>query len=255
MEHEFIYGIHPVLEALRAGRRKFHTVYTLRTQLSERIKAVLEMAGKRRIPIQRLNPNQLGKMADNTFHQGIGAWVSVYPAVHPDTLITQTKSTGETPIFLLLDHVTDARNMGALVRTAVCAGVTGIITTKDRAAPITAAVCQASAGAVEHALIARVTNMTTAINSLKQNGFWIAGLDKAAQQSVFQQDLSGPLAVVIGSEEKGIRPLVRKNCDFLLSIPQKGAVDSLNASVAGGIVMYEIFRQRTLKGEQCDLSI
>jgi len=127
----------------------------------------------------------------------------------------------------------------------VCAGVTGVITTKDRAAPITAAVCQASAGAVEHALIARVTNMVTAIRTLKQNGFWIAGLDQAARQDVFKQDLSGPLAVVIGSEEKGIRPLVKKNCDFLLAIPQQGTVDSLNASVAGGVVMYEIFRQRT----------
>ena len=204
------------------------------------------MAANRQILIRVLNPDQFDKMVGNAFHQGISAKVNPYPFTPLNTLIAKTDITGEAPFLLLLDHVTDARNMGALVRTAVCAGVTGIITTKDRAAPITATVCQASAGAVEHAQIARVTNMVTTIKALKQSGLWIAGLDKAARQSVFEQNLSGPLAVVIGSEEKGIRPLVKKNCDFLLAIPQQGAVDSLNASVAGGIVMYEIFRQRTL---------
>jgi len=246
MEHELLFGIHSVSEALRAGRRQFIEIYTIRTKPSKRIKAVLEMAANRQILIRVLNPDQLDKMVGNAFHQGISAKVNPYPFTPLNTLIAKTDITGEAPFLLLLDHVTDARNMGALVRTAVCAGVTGIITTKDRAAPITAAVCQASAGAVEHAQIARVTNMVTTIKTLKQNGLWIAGLDKAARQSVFEQNLSGPLAVVIGSEEKGIRPLVKKNCDFLLAIPQQGAVDSLNASVAGGIVMYEIFRQRTL---------
>ncbi|MDM8543141.1 23S rRNA (guanosine(2251)-2'-O)-methyltransferase RlmB [Desulfococcaceae bacterium HSG9] len=246
MKNELLFGIHSVSEALRAGRRQFIEIYTIRTKPSKRIKAVLEMAARRQIPIQMLNSNLLDKMAGNAFHQSIGAKVSPYPFTHLNGLIDKTDIAGEAPFLLMLDHVTDARNMGALVRTAVCAGVTGIITTKDRAAPITAAVCQASTGAVEHAQIARVTNMVTTIKALKQSGLWIAGLDKAARQSVFEQNLSGPLAVVIGSEEKGIRPLVKKNCDFLLAIPQQGAVDSLNASVAGGIVMYEIFRQRTL---------
>ncbi len=246
MEHDLLFGIHSVLEALRAGRRKFIEIRTIRTKPSKRIKAVLEMAEMRQIPIRMLNPNQLEKMAGNAFHQGIGAKVSPYPLMRLSALIAKTEIAGKAPFLLLSDHVTDARNMGALVRTAVCAGVTGIITTKDRAASITAAVCQASAGAVEHALIARVTNMVTTIKALKQNGLWIAGLDKAARLSVFKQDLSGPLAVVIGGEEKGIRPLVKKNCDFLMAIPQQGTVDSLNASVAGGVVMYEIFRQRTL---------
>jgi 23S rRNA (guanosine2251-2'-O)-methyltransferase len=251
LKNELLFGIHSVLEALRAGRRQFVEIYTIRTKPSKRIKAVLEMAQTRQIPIQQLNPNQFDKMAPDlmrmaAFHQGIGAKVSPYPLMRLNELIAKTEESGEAPFLLLLDHVTDARNMGALVRTAVCAGVTGIITTKDRAAPITATVCQASAGAVEHARIARVTNMVTAIKVLKQNGVWIAGLDKASKQSVFTENLSGPLAIVIGSEEKGIRPLVKRNCDFLLAIPQQGAVDSLNASVAGGIVMYEIFRQRTL---------
>ncbi len=246
MKLELLFGIHSVLEALRAGRREFVEIYTIRAKPSKRIKAILEIAEMRQIPIQTLNPNQLGKMVDNAFHQGIGAKVSPFPLMGLTALIAKAELASETPFLLLLDHVTDARNMGALVRTAVCAGVTGIITTKDRAAPITAAVCQASAGAVEHALIARVTNMVTTIKALKQNGLWIAGLDKSAKQSVFKQDLRGPLAVIIGGEEKGIRPLVKKNCDFLLAIPQQGTVDSLNASVAGGIVMYEIFRQRTL---------
>jgi 23S rRNA (guanosine2251-2'-O)-methyltransferase len=252
LKNELLFGIHSVLEALRAGRRQFVEIYTTRTKPSKRIKAVIEMAERRQIPIQQLNPNQFDKMAPDAlmrmaaFHQGIGAKVSPYPLMRLNELIAKTEESGEAPFLLLLDHVTDARNMGALVRTAVCAGVTGIITTKDRAAPITATVCQASAGAVEHARIARVTNMVTAIKVLKQNGLWIAGLDKASKQSVFTENLSGPLAIVIGSEEKGIRPLVKRNCDFLLAIPQQGAVDSLNASVAGGIVMYEIFRQRTL---------
>ncbi len=246
MKYDLLYGIHSVWEALRAARREFREVYVTSGKLSKRLKRLLETADKRRIPIQRPNPKQLDQMVGNRLHQGVGAKVGPYPFMGVEDLIARIQTTSQIPYLLLLDHVTDVRNMGALVRTAVCAGVAGIISTKDHAAPITPAVVQASAGAVEHAWIARATNMAATIDKLKQNGLWIAGLDRAARQSIFKQDLSGPLAVVIGNEEKGIRPLVKQKCDFLLAIPQQGVVDSLNASVAGGIVMYEIVRQRMM---------
>lgn len=246
MKYDLLFGIHSVWEALRAARREFETVYVTSGKLSKRLKMLLETAEMRQIPIQRLKSNQLDKLTGNRFHQGVGAKVGPYPFTGVDDLIARIQKAPPPPYLLLLDHVTDVRNMGALVRTAVCAGVAGIISTKHHAAPITPAVVQASAGAVEHAWIARATNMAAAIEKLKQNGLWIAGLDKAARQSLFEHDLSGSLAVVIGNEERGIRPLVKKKCDFLLTIPQQGAVDSLNASVAGGIVMYEIVRQRMM---------
>ena len=140
----------------------------------------------------------------------------------------------------------DPHNLGALVRTALCVGVEGIIIPKDRSVPPTPSVSKASAGAMEHIRLARVTNMVNTIKALKKKGLWIAGMEKTSNTSIFSSDLTGPIAIVIGGEEKGMRLLVKKHCDFLMSIPQTGPVNSLNASVAGAIAMYEVYRQRRL---------
>ena len=159
-----------------------------------------------------------------------------------------TKTTrGRNPFLLLLDHIVDPHNLGALLRTAFCAGLDGVVITKDRSAQPSPAVSKASAGTMEHISLTRVTNMVSTIKTLKESGLWVAGLDKHIGQSIYTSDLTGPMALVIGSEEKGIRPLVRKHCDLMIAIPQIGDVDSLNASVAGGVVMYEIYRQREAK--------
>ena len=151
---------------------------------------------------------------------------------------------GEPGFILILDQVVDTHNLGALIRTAVCAGVQAVILPKDRSALPTPAVSKASAGAMEHMKIVQVVNIVNTIKELKQEGLWIAGLDSEGEKSVFDADFTIPTALVIGGEEKGIRPLVKKHCDFLVSIPQKGPIDSLNASVAGAIVMVEVLRQR-----------
>ena len=152
--------------------------------------------------------------------------------------------TDGSGLVLVLDGLVDPRNVGALIRTALCVGVTGVILPKDRSVSMTPAVSMASAGALEHIRLARVTNISETLKQLKFTGFWVAGLDPSVEQSIFEVDLSGPLALVVGSEEKGIRLLVKKNCDFLVSIPQKSRVDSLNVSVAGAVALYETFRQR-----------
>jgi 23S rRNA (guanosine2251-2'-O)-methyltransferase len=150
------------------------------------------------------------------------------------------------PFLLLLDNIMDPHNLGALIRTALCVGIDGVIIPKDRSAQPSPTVSKASAGALEHISLSRVTNMVDTIKMLKKNGLWIAGMDKMSTESIFTCDLKGFNAIVIGGEGKGVRPLVKKHCDILLSIPQIGPLDSLNASVAGAVAMYEIFRQRQL---------
>ncbi|MDM8539097.1 23S rRNA (guanosine(2251)-2'-O)-methyltransferase RlmB, partial [Desulfobacterales bacterium HSG17] len=147
---------------------------------------------------------------------------------------------------LILDSIVDTHNLGALIRTAQCVGISGIIIPKDRAAGPTPGVSKASAGALEHVSLIQAVNLVNIIKELKKKGIWIFGLTPDARQSFFEQELKGPVAIIVGGEEKGIRPIVKKQCDFLVSIPQKGHIDSLNASVAGAVVMYEAFRQRLI---------
>ncbi len=239
MKTEILFGIHSVSEALRAGRRIFSEVYAAKS--SARVEEVAAYAESCHIPVKKIQTSQLQSLCGTDMHQGIAAKVSIYPL----TDLSDMLDAADKPQFLLLlDSVSDTHNLGALIRTALCAGVNGVIIPKDRAASPTPGVSKASAGALEHILLAQVTNMVSAINELKKKGIWIAGMDRAADQSVFGTDLTCPLGIVIGGEEKGIRPLVRKQCDFLMSVPQKGAVNSLNASVAGAVAMYEVLRQR-----------
>ena len=245
MKTEILFGIHAVSEALRAGRRIFSEVYTAKS--SARVEEVAAYSESFHIPVKKIQASQLQSLSGTDMHQGIAAKVSLYPL----TDLYDMLGTADTAQFLLLlDSVSDTQNLGALIRTALCAGVNGVIIPKDRAASPTPGVSKASAGALEHILLAQVTNMVSTINELKKNGIWIAGMDRSADQSVFGSDLTCPLGIVIGGEEKGIRPLVRKQCDFLMSVPQKGAVNSLNASVAGAVAMYEVLRQREIRHEK-----
>ena len=183
-------------------------------------------------------------MAGVDNHQGIGMRAGPCPLVDLETILGRSPQ----PLVILLDGVTDPQNFGAVVRSALCAGADGIITAKDRAAPPSPAVAKASAGGLEHLPLARVTNLVSAMGALKEAGLWITGLDRAAVSSVYETDLAGSAGIVIGSEHKGIRPLVRKHCDTLAAIPQHGPLDSLNASVAAGVVIYEAVRQRMAAG-------
>lgn len=242
---EILYGYHPVREALRAGRRKLLEICLPKGKSSPRLEELVSLAVAARVPIKQIPMGRIETMAGTQSHQGVCAIVGPYPWNDLSRLLKTTK--GVDPFLLLLDHVVDPHNLGALLRTAFCAGLDGVVITKDRSAQPTPAVSKASAGTMEHISLTRVTNMVSTMTTLKESGLWIAGLDKHKGKNIFVTDLTGPMALIIGSEEKGIRPLVKKHCDLMVAIPQIGDVDSLNASVAGGVVMYETYRQREVR--------
>lgn len=246
---EVLYGFHPVCEALNAGKRSFYEFYTVKSKASKRLEKILSRAESSMIPVKKITPSQFHSLVGTEQHQGIGAMVSMYPLAEFSDIVGRSKAAGGNFFLLLLDNIVDPHNLGAIIRTALCAGIDGIIIPKDRSAPPTPAVSRASAGALEHISLAMVTNMANTINALKKKGLWVAGLDQCADRSIFDSDLTGSMAIIIGGEDKGIRPLVKKHCDFLISIPQKVPFNSLNASTAGAIAMYEAVRQRRKKSE------
>ncbi len=240
MKGEVLSGIHPVTEAIRAGRRRFHRIHLVDGDRSRRPEAVAALARSRKIPVERSPADRLSALSGDARHQGVAAEVGPYPPASLEEI-----STGaEPPLLMLLDSVMDVQNLGALLRTALCAGVTAVIFPRDRCAQPIPAVSRASAGAMEHIPMVRVTNLARAVDRLKEMGLWIAGLDRENGENLFRTELTGPLGLVIGGEERGIRPLVLKTCDFRISIPQRGPLDSLNASAAGAVALYEAFRQR-----------
>ncbi len=239
-----IWGYHPVSEALRARRRKIYTLYIARERKEPRSEALFKMADHQGAPVQIVTMAELTAMVGHGRHQGIGARVSEYPKCSVDDILSSARSDIAQPFVLVLDQIVDPQNLGAIARTAQCAGIHGIVMPKDRSAPPSPAASKASAGALEHMPLAYVTNLTHALKRFKLDGLWIAGADHRSATSVFEADLSGPLAIVIGGEEKGIRRLVKKQCDFTVSIPQIGPIGSLNASVASAVILYEAFRQR-----------
>lgn len=239
MKTEILFGIHPVLEGLRAGRRVFKGLYLAQHRADERSEALAGDAAARGVPVQRISPEKLRSMTGAEVHQGVCAEVGPLPTA-ADPLPPGIRN----PFLLVADSVTDPRNLGALIRTALCAGVDVVVLPRDRAAGPSPVVSKASAGAMEHIRIHLATNLARTLEDLKKKGIWVSGMAADGNRSIFESDLTGPLAVVIGGEGKGLRPLIRRQCDFLLTIPQKGPVSSLNASVAGAVVMYEAFRQR-----------
>ncbi|MBR9987932.1 MAG: 23S rRNA (guanosine(2251)-2'-O)-methyltransferase RlmB [Desulfosarcina sp.] len=245
---EVLYGFHPVLEALTAARRTMYTLMVDRTVLSDRQTRVVELAEKRGISCQTLTPDQICAACGSDQHQGVAAAVSPLPIDSMEAVVAETGRNGGICLLVLLDSIVDPNNLGAIVRTAHCVGADALVVPKDRAVGAIPAVSKASAGALEHTRLCRVTNLVGTIQWLKKRGVWVAGLSMQADQTVFQANLKGPLALVVGGEEKGLRPLVRQHCDFLVSIPLRGRVDSLNASAAAAVVLYEAFRQRQLAG-------
>lgn len=242
MKTEILYGHHPVLEALRAKRRSVMEVCVSDAKRLGRSKEVEDLAESAGVPVKRVPMARIQALADTAQHQGICARVGPYPLADIADMLPGQE--GAAPFLILLDNIVDPHNLGALIRTAFCVGAHGVVVPKDRSAPPSPAVSKSSAGVMEHVLLARITNMTATIKILQQQGLWVMGLDKPSGENIYRSDLTGPLALVVGSEERGIRPLVRRQCDRLISIPQSHDVDSLNASVAGAVAMYEAFRQR-----------
>jgi 23S rRNA (guanosine2251-2'-O)-methyltransferase len=241
---EVLYGIHPVMEALKAGRRTIFEVMVDRTALSQRQAQIAELGQKRGVLPQHIPVHQLREACGSDQHQGVAAMVSALPLDDVETIVGGLDHGSAPCLLMLLDSIKDPNNLGAIVRSAHCAGADALVIPRDRAVGATPTVSKASAGALEHTRVCRVTNLASTIQWLKKQGVWVAGLAMQARQTVFESDLSGPLALVVGGEEKGLRPLVRQHCDYLISIPLRGRVDSLNASAAAAVVLYEAFRQR-----------
>ena len=244
---EIIYGIHPVVEALKAKRRKFIELYVAPEKRSLRFQQLLAMAKTSRLSIQSLSASQLRSKTGSRQHQGIGAKVSAYPFFDFTALIDHIHYSQAPPLLIVLDGVLDPRNLGAAVRSALAVGADGVIIPKDRSAPPSPLASKASAGALEHIRLTQVTNLVRSIQALKDNGIWIYALDAAAKRSIYSVQLTGSVALVAGGEEKGIRPLVKKHCDERITIPQKGSVGSLNAAAAVTVAGYEVYRQRIQK--------
>ncbi len=205
---------------------------------------IRELAAQARIEVRREAAKNLSHFCRSEHHQGVVAEVEPFPLVDAVTLVSRCRAQGESVLLLVLDSIQDPQNFGALLRSAVCSGVQGVVFPQDRSAKLSATVAKASAGAIEHVHLCRVVNIANTLDGLKKEGVWIAGLFPGGSKTIYEIDYTLDLALVIGNEEKGIRSLVGKKCDFSLSIPLQGGFDSLNASVAGAVVMFEAMRQR-----------
>lgn len=243
---EILYGRQPLRECLRAGRRTCRKLWIQsgsgRTGL---LSELTQLARTRRIPVEEAERRDLDRMTRNGHHQGVVLEADPYPFMELEDLITVTAAEREPALFLLLDHLQDPQNVGSLLRTADAAGVHGILIPRDRCVDITPAVVRASSGASEHLRISKVPNLRKAILDLRERGVSTWGLEGGSQTSYLAADLKGPLALVVGSEGEGLSHPVRNACDGLLSIPMLGSVDSLNAAIAGAVLLFHIRARRT----------
>ena len=238
---DMITGRNAVLEALKSDREIEKLIVAKGAEGS--IRKITGMAKDKKIPVQYREKAALDRIAGRNSHQGVSAQVSEYTYCTLDDILRRAEERGEDPFIMILDGLEDPHNLGAVMRTAECCGAHGIVIPKRRSAGITETVAKASAGAVEYMLCARVSNIGQAVDQLKERGVWVAACDMGGK-AYTEQDLTGSLAVVIGSEGTGISRLVREKCDFVVSIPMKGKITSLNASNAAAILMYEVVRQR-----------
>lgn len=237
---ERIEGINSIREAIVSGR-KIHRIMVARGASGEGVKTVLTLAREKRIPIEEVDR---GKLDDSGHSQGIVAEGADYRYYEVDDLLKLAADRGEPPFILLLDGIEDPQNLGAIIRSAECFGVHGVVIPKHQACAVTPAVSRVSAGAAEHMRVAQVTNLIPVIEALKKDGLWVVGTDADADTDLAAFSPPEAAAVVIGSEGKGMRRLVRERCDFMVKIPLAGRVQSLNASVSTAVVLYEIARHR-----------
>lgn len=249
MNDEMIYGMNPVLEALRGSRRAFE-LFVAAGANDRRLEKLLKLAAEKSVPVRQREKRDLARLCGTEHHQGVALRVEGFPYADLADLLGNWRSLGTSGLVLVLDGIQDPHNLGALIRTAACAGADGVIIPRDRAAAVTPTVEKSSAGAVETIPIVQVTNIAQTLAELKEVGFWIYGAVGEAAEPVYRQDLTGHVALVIGSEGEGLRPLVRKMCDLLVAIPLQGGVSSLNASVAGGVLMFEAVRQRLVAAQK-----
>ncbi|MGM1049693.1 23S rRNA (guanosine2251-2'-O)-methyltransferase [Paenibacillus uliginis N3/975] len=247
-EEEIIAGKHSVTEALRSGRT-INKIWIAENAQKHLTMPIIAEARKLGIVIQNVDKRKLDQMVPGVQHQGVVAQTAPYAYVEVDDLLKIAEDKGQAPFLLILDEIEDPHNLGSILRTADCTGAHGVILPKRRSAQITATVSKTSAGAVEYVPVARVTNLAQTIEQLKEMGVWVVGTVVDAVEEIYDTEVfNGPVAIVIGNESKGMGRLIREKCDVLVKLPMAGQINSLNASVAAGVVMYEVLRRRRLQG-------
>lgn len=243
MNDYIIEGRNPVLEAIQSGRA-INKLMIANGQKEGSIKKIIAMAKEKGIVISYVDKHKIQSMSSSDNHQGVMAFVAAYDYVELDDLLNDIENKKEVPFIIVLDEINDPHNLGSIMRTADAVGAHGIVIPKRRAVGLTPVVAKTSAGAIEYVPVCRVTNLSRAIETLKERNIWVAGADMSGQQNHFQANFTGGIALVMGNEGQGISRLVKEKCDFLVHIPMVGKVSSLNASVAASVIMYEIYKQR-----------
>lgn len=246
LKNDIIEGRNAVLEALRAGRA-IDKLYIARGETDRALGHIAGLARERGIAVSDCDRRKLDAMSVTKAHQGVIAVCAVREYASLDDILALAESRGEAPFVVVCDEISDPHNLGAIIRSAECVGAHGVVIPKRRSAGLTAVVGKTSAGAAEHLPVARVANISAALQELKDRGLWVYGAAAEGSSPMWETDLTGPLALVIGSEGEGLGRLVRERCDFLVSIPLRGKVGSLNASTAAAVLMYEVLRQKLAK--------
>src|SRR6202011_5633703 len=239
-------GIHAVKEALEA-RRPIDRIAIAKGRQDTRVEEIVQLARKQGVPVRFEDRGQLDRLAASKDHQGVVALAAARAAATLDDILAAANAgpgRGEKGLIVLLDGVEDPHNLGAIIRTALAAGAHGVVVPERRAAGLTDTVARASAGALSHLPVAKVTNLVRTMEELKEAGYWLIGLDEEADKSYTQADYTSPVGIVLGGEGKGLHEVTRKRCDFVVSLPTVGPVKSLNVSVAAGVVLFEAVRQR-----------
>jgi 23S rRNA (guanosine2251-2'-O)-methyltransferase len=239
-------GIHAVREALEAGSA-FDRIVIAKGRQDSRVEEIVQLARARGIAVRFEERGQLDRLANTRDHQGVVAIAAARAAATLEDIISAANQCKQEGLIVLLDGVEDPHNLGAIIRTALAAGAHGVVVPERRAAGLTDAVARASAGALAHLPVAKVTNLSRAMEDLKEAGYWLVGLDETAEKSYTEVDYTSPTGLVMGGEGGGLHELTRKRCDFVVSLPTRGPVKSLNVSVATGVVLFEALRQRARK--------
>lgn len=255
MEREIIYGINPILEALKGERLTLNKILVAEGKESPVLRTLQQLAREKGIPVHRCPRELLNKETGSEHHQGVLAYPAGTAYASWEELERRITQASDFCVVLILDSIEDPQNLGSLIRTAEACGVQGIIIPKDRAAGLTPTVIKTSAGAAAHLPIVRVTNLAQALEDLKKLGFWVVGAEARGAKSLYEMKFDMKVGLLIGSEGKGIRPLLLRKCDFTVSIPMRGKISSLNTAIAGAVVLYEILRQHILKSVSVPVSV
>ncbi len=242
VNQDTIEGRNPVMEALKS-ERPINKLIVTKGKTEGPLNRIIAEAKKRQIPVQFVDRKKIDVMSTSDNHQGVIAYVAAYEYADLDQVLASVAAKGEKPYFIICDGISDPHNLGSILRTADATGAHGVIIPKRRAVGLTSIVAKTSAGAIEYVPVCRVSNLVRAIETLKENGAWIVGADMDGDRLHFEADMKGGIGIVVGAEGEGISRLVKEHCDFLVQIPMKGGVSSLNASVAASILMYEVVRQ------------